>query len=166
MTTMRHAEKTKVSVEKTRAEIESILARYGASHFGYMNGPDKSVIEFRAQNRRVRFILPLPDINSREFKFMRRARQSYDTRRSDTGQHEAWEQACRQRWRALRIAIMAKLEAVQCGISQFEEEFLAYVVDPTTNRTVYECLAEQLQVSYSTGGGQLLSLPAPREASE
>jgi len=41
-----------------------------------------------------------------------------------------WEQACRQRWRALALVIKAKLEAVGSGISVFEEEFLANIVMP------------------------------------
>ena len=36
----------------------------------------------------------------------------------------------RQRWRALALCIKAKLEAVECGITSFEEEFLAHVVMP------------------------------------
>lgn len=159
-----YAANTSVSVEKSRAEIETILTRYGASHFGYMTGPGKSIIEFVAEERRVRFTLPLPDKDAHEFKFVRYKGRYYETERTAEKAHEAWEQACRQRWRALRIAIMAKLEAVQCGISQFEEEFLSYVVDPCTNRTVYESIAENLQLRYEgKGTGQLLALPAPRK---
>jgi hypothetical protein len=40
------------------------------------------------------------------------------------------EQACRQRWRALALAIKAKLEAVEAGITSFEDEFMAHIVLP------------------------------------
>lgn len=60
----------------------------------------------------------------------------------------AWEQACRQRWQALLLAIKAMLEAVAAGIAQFEDEFLAYLVDPTTNGTVGDLLRPQLEQRY------------------
>lgn len=41
-----------------------------------------------------------------------------------------WEQACRQRWRALALVIKAKLEAVDSGIVTLVEEFAAHVVLP------------------------------------
>ena len=49
---MHFAENTSVSVEKSRAEIEGTLARYGATHFAYMTGPGRAAIEFIAQGRR------------------------------------------------------------------------------------------------------------------
>jgi len=36
---MTYAVGTSVSVEKSRAEIERILKRYGASHFAFMSSP-------------------------------------------------------------------------------------------------------------------------------
>ena len=39
-------------------------------------------------------------------------------------------QAIRQRWRALLLAIKAKLEAVESGISSIEREFMPFVVMP------------------------------------
>ena len=43
---------------------------------------------------------------------------------------EAYEQAIKQRWRALVLAVKAKLEAVEIGISTLEKEFMAFVVMP------------------------------------
>jgi hypothetical protein len=41
-----------------------------------------------------------------------------------------YEKATRQRWRALALVIKAKLEAVESGITIFEDEFLAHIVLP------------------------------------
>lgn len=38
----------------------------------------------------------------------------------------------RQRWRALLLTVKAKLEAVECGISTLEQEFLAFIVLPNS----------------------------------
>ena len=38
------ATQTSVSVEKSRAEIESILSKYGAREFGYFSGEKQAVV--------------------------------------------------------------------------------------------------------------------------
>ena len=158
----RYAEDTRVPIERSRSEIESILVQSGASQFGFMMLEDRALIEFRMGDRRIRFTLPTPAKDEARFK----SKMVRNTKRTLTPEqsYAAWQQACMQRWRALRIAIVAKLEAVQCGISRFEEEFLSHVVDPVTNRTVYECLAPQLKLSYEKpNSGHLLALPAPTD---
>lgn len=146
----RYAEKTSVSVESSRAEIERTLRRYGADSFAYGWSSDKAQIEFVAAGRRVRFVLPLPDRQAREFTHT----ESKGLRRSDTQAEAAWEQACRQRYRALSLAIKAKLEAVEAEISTFEAEFLSFVVLPN-NLTVGETIAPQVEASYNSGSAVL-----------
>lgn len=55
----------------------------------------------------------------------------HKTRREPKAAYDEWEKACRQRWRALALCIKAKLEAVECGITTFESEFLAHIVLPS-----------------------------------
>ncbi len=126
----RYAEKTTVSSEKSRAEIEQVLTRYGADQFMYGWKAGGAVVAFRAKGRHIRFFLPMPDPNAREFTHVRHGRQSYETLRSDDAARKAYEQAIRTRWRALALAIKAKLEAVESGITEFEDEFLAHIVLP------------------------------------
>jgi hypothetical protein len=155
----RYADKTDVPVEKSRAEIEKLLTRYGATAFGYMRAGRKEAVEFVAKDRRIRFTLPMPDPKDKQFmytparKFMRTNDEAY----------KAWEMACRQRWRALLLSIKAKLEAVECGITEFEDEFLAHIVLPDGG-TASEWLRPQVELAYQSGRmpQQLFSLPAPR----
>ncbi len=142
----KYAESTQVSVEKSRGEIERTLQRYGADAFGYLYRDGLSIIEFSANGRHVRFRLPLPKRDSEEF-----TKTPTGKKRSANSAVAAWEQACRQRWRALALCIKAKLEAVECGITLFEEEFLAHIVDPCTNRTVGEVVLPQVERSYIEG---------------
>jgi hypothetical protein len=144
------AAKTSVSSEKSRAEIEQVLARYGASHFMYGTSPDRAVVAFQASGRRIKFELPMPDPKAREFSHVKRARQHFETPRTDAARVAAWEQACRQRWRALLLVIKAKLEAVEAGITTFEEEFLAHIVLPN-GQTVGDAFIPQIGVAYETG---------------
>lgn len=50
----------------------------------------------------------------------------------------------------MALCIKAKLEAVETGISSFEEEFLAYIVLPDGS-TVGEWAAPQIEQVYTTG---------------
>lgn len=148
------AENTSVSVEKSRAEIESLIVRYGATHTAFMNAPGRAVICFEAKERRIMFELPLPDRSEKRFQHDGRG-----SRRSPDKVTEAWEQACRQRWRALALVIKAKLEAVESGITSFEDEFLAHVVMPD-GQTVATHIKPRIAQAYEQQGMVPL-LPAP-----
>lgn len=128
-----YAQDTSVSVEKSRAEIEAILARYGATRFAYMTGDTQAVIGFQAGGKFVKFTLPLPNANADQFriqKFYRMGRLISSKPRDPDSLRKAWEQACRSKWRSLALCIKAKLEAVAAGITTFEAEFLAHFVVP------------------------------------
>jgi hypothetical protein len=115
---------------------------------------------FQADNRHVRFELPLPDRNDKAYTH-HAPRSSYRTPKPRTAADAAkqWEQACRTRWRALALVIKAKLEAVASGITTFESEFLAHIVLPD-GRTVGGWIAPQLAVAYERGGmPPMLALP-------
>lgn len=155
----RYAASTQVSSNKSRDEIERTLARYGADQFMYGWQDSAAVIAFRANERRIRFILPLPDRNAREFTHHDRGQ------RQPEAAERLYEQATRQRWRALALVIKAKLEAVESGISEFEDEFLAHVMLPG-GQTVGEWMRPQVAEVYLTGSmpPMLPMLPAPANA--
>ncbi len=153
----RFAAATSVPVDRTEAEIKAVLRKYNATGFGVWEESGGATIQFAAEGRLIRFGLPLPDRSSEELKFSpaRKKELSPDARM------KAWEQACRQRWRALLLAIKAKLEAVDCGISEFEQEFLAFVVDPVSKKTVGELMRPALERNYEGKDARPLGLPAP-----
>lgn len=149
-----YAARTSVSIDRSRTEIEKTLDRYGATAFRYSRAGNQAMIEFVVHNRLVRFLLPLPTLE--DFETTPGGRE-----RTELQAKKAWEQACRQRWRALCLAIKAKLEAVEADIATFEREFLAYLVDPATNRTVAEVILPQLEESYAANRPQQLLLTGP-----
>lgn len=140
----RYAEKTAVSSERSKTEIERVLVRYGTDKFLYGWEERAAVVSFRLSGRLIRFRLPLP----REDEFERTPVQGY--RRDDRARRAAWEQAVRQRWRALLLIIKAKLEAVEAGVTTVESEFLSHTVLPD-NRTVGEWLEPQVVAAYESG---------------
>lgn len=152
---MKYAKDTEVSVEKTRAEIESTVVKYGASAFGSMWEHGRAVISFQMNNRRLKFVLPLPDRSDKRFAFSPAGRNYRD----EAGKQKAWEQSCRQLWRALLLAIRAKLEAVECKISTFDEEFMAHIVMPD-GRTIGELVLPDIPLAIS-GGTSIKLLPGP-----
>lgn len=148
---MNYAENTTVSVEKTRAELETILSRYGASRFGYMTDVNRAAVAFVYKNRNVKFILPLPDRADKRFWFT----PSRGNKRTDAEAYREWEQACRSRWRALLLCVKAKLEAVQVGITTFDQEFLAHFVLPN-GQTYGEVAIPSLNNILATGSFPLM----------
>jgi hypothetical protein len=145
----RFAKGTQVSVAKSRAEIEHMLTRYGATSFASGWEADSAVIMFEAKGRRIRFTLPLPDANAKLFAVDGNGRS-----RSPSAREEACDAERRRRWRALALVIKAKLEAVESGIAAFEEEFLANIVVPG-GRTFGEWARPQIARAYDEG----LALP-------
>lgn len=159
----RYAERTSVSVERSRDEIEQTLARYGAEQFMYGWNRDGALIAFvvaipSGQRRHVRFTLPLPSRDERRFT------HHASGARTSAAAEKQWEQACRQRWRALLLVVKAKLEAVESGIATFEDEFLAYTMLPE-GQTVSEWLLPQMAAAYDPDRGVMpgeLRLALPR----
>lgn len=151
----RFAENTTVPSDRSRAEIEKTLMRYGAESFMYGTSATRAMIAFEAYGRRVQFRLPLPDRDSDEFK-RTPARRNI---RTPEQREAAYEQAVRQRWRALALVIKAKLEAVEAGITEFEDEFLAHIMLPG-GQTAGDWLRPQIASAYETGKMPPL-LPAP-----
>lgn len=141
----RYAESTSVPADRSRAQIERTLTRYGADQFMYGWSGDDAVVAFRMNDRQVRFLMTMPDRSDREFTRTPTGR----TRTAAQAQAE-WEQATRQRWRALELVIKAKLEAVKAGIVEFEQEFLAHIVMPD-GRTVGEHAMPAVAEAYETG---------------
>lgn len=142
----KYAKDTAVSSSRSREEIERTLTRYGASQFAYAWQEGRAVIAFVLDGKQVRLTLPLPDRNAREITHT----PGRGLARSPEAQAEAYEQAVRQKWRALALVVKAKLEAVDAGISIFEREFFADIVLPD-GRTVGEYVLPQVEESYKSG---------------
>jgi len=143
---MKYAQSTNVSSEKSRAEIEKTLMRYGADSFMYGWEGESAVIGFRMEGRMIRFIMTLPPKDAREFTHTPAQHQ----RRNADAQLKAWEQAVRQRWRALALVVKAKLEAVESGITTFEEEFMAHILLPN-GETAGQFMIPQIEAAYESG---------------
>lgn len=140
---MKYAVNTSVSPEKSQEEIKNTLRRYGADRFGIMEERDKAHVMFEYNGLMIQISVDLPKIE--EFKKTETGRS-----RSTSVIESAFEQAIRQKWRSLTLAIKAKLEAVESGISTIEKEFMAFVIMPD-GRQLSEHIVPRL-LDLSKGG--------------
>lgn len=139
-----YAANTSVSVENSRAEIERTLRRYKAESFAYATEGSRAMVGFKIGGRAIRFWLEMPDPEHKDFT------QHSRGRREPAAAERLWEQACRQKWRALALVIKAKLEAVSAGITTIEDEFLAHTILPS-GETVGQWMQPQVDEAYRLG---------------
>lgn len=152
------AEGTDVSVSKTRAE----LTRFGADRIAVFTAAKEAAVVFEMKGRRLMFRLPLPDKGLPEFKSVRANNNPHSHAMRDLTPEESaarWEKACRQKWRALLLAVKAKLVSVEEGVETFDEAFLAQIVLPS-GRTVGEESVPRITQMYKENKMQPL-LPGP-----
>lgn len=141
---MSYAKNTTVSAIKTRADIETLVTRAGATSFMCGTRGGMSAIQFDFRAKTVRFVVPLPD--PKQFATDGRRR-----RRSPAEVLAAVEQESMRRWRALLLVVKAKLEAVATGIVSFEDEFLAHFV-LKTGETFGQSIREKLPLVLAAEG--------------
>lgn len=139
----RYAEGTEVTAEKSRAEIERTLQRYGCEAFMFGWEGNHALLQFKAKERFVRFTLTMPDLS--EFRMT----DNYRTR-NQAAQEKARDAEIRRRWRSLALGIKAKLDAVESEIATFEDEFMANIVLPD-GQTVGQFMEPQIEEAYATG---------------
>lgn len=143
MATRRYAEGTSVSSEHSRAEIDRLLMRYGATSFVYGFKDDAAMVAFEMKGRRIKFLLPMPDRNAQEFQMGVHQYNHKPVKLTPDKAYAKYEQAARERWRALVLCIKAKLESVESRIETFEEAFLPHIV-MANGRTIGETLIPDL----------------------
>jgi hypothetical protein len=144
---------TSISIERSCAEIKKTLQRIGADQFIYSRQGNFEVIEFHARGWQVKFCLPLPsraDFIYTAAKHRRRRMQVVSS----------WEQACKIAWREFVLIFKAKIRAIENGVTEFEDEFLAQIELPSGHQ-VGQWIRPQIAVAYERGDMPPL-LPAPK----
>lgn len=144
---MAFAEKTTVPIERTKAEIGRLLEQHqcGQHTIGTDRELRRAMVEFKAKNRLVRFIVEMPNPADPKFTHIDKWR-----RRAAGAMANMVEQAERQRWRALLLVIKAKFESIESGIATFEQEFLANIVLPKTNTMIGELIIPRIEEAYTS----------------
>jgi hypothetical protein len=145
--TRKFAESTDVPVSRTRAELEGLLTRYDASAVAIFTSRDSAAVAFEMQDRKIVMKLRLPDPAAREFTHGRINQHAGEKPLAPEQARARHEKACRRKWRALLLAVKAKLVSVDDGIETFEEAFMAHVVMPD-GRTVADHVKPRIAEAY------------------
>lgn len=145
---MAYAKSTTVDPSTTKGDIERTLRRYGATSFvsGWDADSNLAMIGFSVEGRQVRFVMPMPNPDDREFTHT----PERGTPRSKAQATKEFEQAIRSRWRSLYLVIKAKLEAVDTGLVTFESEFAMHMLLPGGG-TVADHVLPEIERAYRTG---------------
>lgn len=148
----RYAQDTTVPVTKSKADIERLLMKHGATSFvsGWDDTQGMAALQFQIEGRFVKFRVYDPDPG--EFRLTGTGRE-----REPAVIERAVEKERKRRWRALLLIIKAKLELVASGDSTIEREFMADMMLPDGS-TVSEWIQPQLDQAYN-GGKMPLALP-------
>lgn len=121
-----YAQGTTVASSKSRAEIEALIMKHGATSYASGFEGTKANILFKMKGRRVRFELVL------------------------TGATDEREDM--RRWRCLFYLLKAKLMAVEDGLETFEDAFLSQTLVPGAGgETVSQWIGPQLAYAYEKG---------------
>jgi hypothetical protein len=151
---MAYAETTTVAVEKSIAEIVTLVKRAGAERVAQAEEPNSFAIQFFLEGRMIRFRVKLPGIETIP------DRKGTGPYRDGVKRRELLAGVHRQRARALLLVVKAKLESVESEVETFEEAFLANIV-MSDGSTVYERISAPIAVEYERGTPQML-LEGPR----
>lgn len=150
---------TTVPVDRSQGQIRKLLNEAGASRLAFSEERDEdgqrwAMVAFVIGVHGVRLRVPLKPVDDREVhKKARRAR----TRTFEQIRDDLYVQEERRIWRVLAWNLKARMVAVEEQVETFEEAFLAHLLDPRTNTTVYEQLAHEGRVELER---PLLALPS------
>lgn len=161
-----YAAGTKVPIEQSKAEVERLLRKHGATQIGsaYDEEALLAVVAFTLEGLRYRIEVPMPaPIKPNEVRKLAKSPARWSS--MDDARRLDWcaryhDQECRERWRGLLLLVKAKLEIVRMKVSTFEKEFLADLVLPN-NATAGAFVGEYMKRLVSEGYKGPLQLPGP-----
>lgn len=136
----KYANNTTVSADRSKAEIERTLIRYGVDEFMYGRSRAGAGIAFTFKGRTVKLNVPLP---------------KRDDFRPNKAGEMAWEKECRRLWRVLLLWIKANLEVVESGLITFEDIFLAQTCLPD-GTTVGQSIQDKISLMVTSDRMQKL----------
>ena len=132
----RYAARTTVSVSASVAEIEGLIARFGAQRFAYSWDELQDVVAFEANGHPVKIAMPRPGP-------------------PDFARQQEREQERRRKWRVMVLTIKALLVAVEEEVLTFEDAFLAHFMTDS-GQTIGEAMRPRLKEAQRS---HVLALP-------
>jgi hypothetical protein len=144
---------TRVEVHRSRYELERVLHKYGADEVLFVEADANAAIQFAMDGRYVQLALPLPDPEDSRFTHTPSGKP-----RTATAQERAYDQALREHWRSLLVAVRGKLQSVESGISTFEQEFDRFLVPHFAEEKKQRNRKAPKAVNWLLGGSHSLAI--------
>lgn len=146
---------TTVPVAKSQAELRSLLQKFGAQQFTFGEGRDWAGVEFVHADHMVRVRCPLQTPNDKQVQS-----QSTSSHRSlAEATTTLLDREAMRIWRVLVWVIKARLVSVEEGLETFEQAFLSNLVDPSSDRTLWEAVRQPIESgAFQLGGAGLKAL--------
>ena len=157
-------ETTNVAVEKSQSDIRRLLQDFGAREFQFGEGSgidDRkwAGVSFRHDDHTIMMQAPLKEPDAAEQKRLRGKAQRARTRTLAEIEREYWEQEERRIWRVLYWSLKARMVAVEEEVEEFEQAFLAHLVDPRTGITLWQHIQPAIeQGAFRLGGSGVKAL--------
>lgn len=148
---------TTVPVARSQEELRGLLLKFGADQFTMGEGADWAGLEFVHSSTLVRLRCPLRSVDEVL------ANDSSHKSKADKLKNAAEHERARV-WRVLVWSVKARLVAVEEGLESFEEAFLSHIVNPATQRTIWQGAQEAVSKGVFRVGGPGLPelMAAPR----
>ena len=157
-------ESTNVAVEKSQGNIRKLLSQFGASEFQFGEGTGTSDekwagVSFRHGGHTVMMQAPLKTPSESEYKVLKAKAERAHSRTYQEIEDEHMEQEHRRIWRVLYWSLKARMVAVEEGVEEFEQAFLAHLVDPRTGITIWQHVQPAIeQGQFRIGGSGVKAL--------
>ena len=149
-------EQTPVSVGKSQEQIAKLLGKFKVKGHRFTSLPSEGTLEF------------VREVDEKQhIPYRITVRPKINPAYISTSQ---WDRAERQVWRVCYCWLKAKLEAIDFGLVEFEQDFLPYMLvadgqgrQTTVDALIFERLANRLSPSKDDpfGGMKVLPPPAP-----
>lgn len=132
-------EQTEVQVEKSQGEIRKVLVAAGCTQFsfgeGVHDGRTWAAVEFVHTAHLVRIKVPLKEPTPQAIS-AKHTRSRNKTR--EQVKALMIEQEAKRIWRVLFHGLKARMISIDEGVETFLQAFMPHVVDPATDKTLWE----------------------------
>lgn len=150
-------EGTEVSVSKSQEELRALLRKHEAAQFSFGEGRDWVGIEFIHNDQLVRLRCPLRVPTDADLK----ERNRKVGRSKEENAEALLNRDAMRVWRVLVWSVKARLVAVEEGLETFEQAFLSHLVDPSSDKTIWQQVREPIEEGAFQLGGQGLRALGP-----
>lgn len=136
---MAYAEKTKVPVDKSMAEVRKILIKNGSEGVAIAETSENALVQFIFKSKSYKFIIKYPKSSDDDIFLNGKGYKRTLVQIENAIEHEK-----KRLWRAMVLYIKAAIEAHNNGIIDFKRSMMSHMMLPS-GQTIYEKLENNIE---------------------